>query len=830
MTRVSSRSVVTGALVAAAALFVFREVDPSLIFSSSTPAGGDMGSHVWGPAYLRDHLLPNGRLMGWAPDWYAGFPYLTFYFPLPALLIVALNAVLPYTIAFKIVTILGVCLLPVAAWAFGKLADLPFPTPALLGVATLPFVFDRFHTIYGGNLPATLAGEFSFSLSLCFALVFLGVFARGLRTGRGRGLAAVLLACTGLSHLLPTVFALVAAAAILLFHLDRHRLRFALTSLPVAGLLAGFWLLPFQQRLAYTNDMGWERKTAYGKNLFPFLSSCRADGQGGCAADTFPHVQTWHLAIVFALAAIAIGMAMSRRDRIGRALALTGVTMGAVFAFLPEGRLWNARFLPFWFLSAYLLAALATGDLLRSAAARWSDRPAIGLGSPLVAGALVLVFVALPLGALPSWFPVSTTDRSFVQDWVRWNYTGYEGKDAYPEYRDVVAMMGAVGRDHGCGRTHWEYESEQNRFGTPMALMLLPYWTDGCIASMEGLYFESSATTPYHFLTAAEASARPSNPQRDLPYPASSPDVDAAVRHFQLLGVRYYLAFSDAAKSQAAANQDLELLATTVGGKWHVYEVADSDLVEPLRSAPAVVDGISHAAEDWLEVSAPWFGDPSRWSVPLASSGPASWPRVTASLPDGDVRPIGTGVTVEEPPAGRLPRVRVTNIEASDDGISFDVDRVGVPVLVKTSFFPNWEASGADGPWRVTPNFMVVVPTARHVSLHYGWTAAEMLGWLATMVGIAAVVLLARRPPVAYPPEPEPEPESLGAAEDDLEADEADEAAGDPLPDRAPARTALFDDDADLVDTQAGALGAQDELGVEEVGTEPALVDDRHER
>ena len=44
-------------------------------------------------------------------------------------------------------------------------------------------------------------------------------------------------------------------------------------------------------------------------------------------------------------------------------------------------------------------------------------------------------------------------------------------------------------------------------YGTPMALMLLPFWTDGCIGSMEGLYFEASGTTPYHFLTTSAMSA-----------------------------------------------------------------------------------------------------------------------------------------------------------------------------------------------------------------------------------------------------------------------------------------------------------------------------------
>ena len=49
--------------------------------------------------------------------------------------------------------------------------------------------------------------------------------------------------------------------------------------------------------------------------------------------------------------------------------------------------------------------------------------------------------------------------------------------------------------------------------------MLLPYFTDGCIGSQEGLYFESSTTVPYHFLMQAELSAQGSTPQRDLPYP-----------------------------------------------------------------------------------------------------------------------------------------------------------------------------------------------------------------------------------------------------------------------------------------------------------------------
>ena len=86
---------------------------------------------------------------------------------------------------------------------------------------------------------------------------------------------------------------------------------------------------------------------------------------------------------------------------------------------------------------------------------------------------------------------------------------------------------------------------------------------------------------------------------------------------------------------------------------------------------------------------------------------------------------------------------RVSNVRLDDDRVSFDVDRPGTPVLVRVSYFPNWRARGAEGPWRATPNFMVVVPTSRHVSLHYGRTPVDVAGVGLSLLGAAAVVGLA---------------------------------------------------------------------------------------
>jgi len=115
-------------------------------------------------------------------------------------------------------------------------------------------------------------------------------------------------------------------------------------------------------------------------------------------------------------------------------------------------------------------------------------------------------------------------------------------------------------------------------------------------------------------------------------------------------------------------------------------------------------------------VSEAWYNDPARWAVELAAGGPSEWPRITASTTD--------------PPQKAVAPTTVSDIAQTSDTISFHVTRIGTPVVVKTSYFPNWHAEGANGPWRVTPNLMVVVPTSHDVTLTYDSTQANELGEL----------------------------------------------------------------------------------------------------
>ena len=177
----SHQQVISALIVGGSTLMLFLTLQPELIFSNNTPTGGDMGAHVYGPAFLRDFMLPHFRLNGWSNDWYAGFPMYRFYMLIPALLVLVIDLIAPYGIALKIIAVIGILTLPICTWMFGKFSRLLFPIPEILTLASVVFLYDESFTIYGGNIASTMAGEFSFSISLSLAVLTFGLFIRTLK-------------------------------------------------------------------------------------------------------------------------------------------------------------------------------------------------------------------------------------------------------------------------------------------------------------------------------------------------------------------------------------------------------------------------------------------------------------------------------------------------------------------------------------------------------------------------------------------------------------------------------------------------------------------------
>src|SRR6478735_1845816 len=762
------------AIVVASCGLVLWVLHPSLLLRDTTPNGGDLGAHVWFPAFLRDHLLPNWRMAGWSDDWFGGFPAGQFYFPVPAIVTVLLDVVLPYNVALKLTTAIGPVLMPAAAYSFGRGIRMRRPGPELSAVATVCFLFFKGiattstssaadtavqfnQRIMGGTLVSSLAGEYSFAFALTLALFALGALAFSVRTGRRKALAAVLLAATVMSHVVVGLFAVVGALVIMVvactdrFVVVRHTLGRGAAIGGVAALLTAFWTVPLVATFGYTANMRYEKLTSYVAYLY---------------VDEF----LW----VYLLAAVGLVLGIVFRDRATVIVASIAVIFALVFRLWPELHAWNLRFLPFWYLGIFLLAAIGAAEIVRRLSSEfgrlWVGPPAspdatydadaartgrtyrVVTSTTIIATVVILAIVGL-------WF--NQSQQGFLGYWAKWNETGYENaakkddpnykaaaRKQYPEYRALIDRMSELPP----GRALWEGGGTIDAYGTPLALMLLPYWTHGRIQSFEGLYYESAASTPYVFMAIAplSASGNASNPVRGLDY-LSIANFHDGVRYLRALGGRYYVAHSQAAKDAANADPGLRLIGTSpdvdkqAPEGWSIYEVRDHGLVAPLKYEPVVVAphagtqracfggpaGTDPGPElgDWECVAAGWWSKPANLDRPLAASGPASWKRATAKSAPGVTR-------------RRLPAVRVTDVHQTDNDIRFHVSQTGVPVVVRTSYFPNWEAHGARGPWRLSPNLMVVVPTRHDVRLHFARSGAEKVGGAGSVVGLAGLVAL----------------------------------------------------------------------------------------
>ncbi len=737
--------------VAVVSLSILLLMNVWLAFLPTTPTGGDTGAHVLAPAFMRDELLPNGRLSGWSNSWYSGIPLYYFYFPLPALVIVLLDVLLPYGVAFKLVTLAGVAALPWASYYLARSLSFGRTVSVVAAGGAGGFLVMESFTILGGNIPSTLAGEYSFSWALALGLIYLGMLIRSIDDRRLLPWAGVMLALTSLAHIVVTIAVVLASLAVLVVRSGTGR---TILTWVLGFSIAAFWALPLAARLDLTANMGWIPLSGLD--------------------DVFP-IEIWAVGL---LAVVGAVIAWRKTAYSAVVLTLTFLWPLAGYFLLPQGRVWNGRFLPFWFFGLHFLAAVAVGSGVKALARRlprshttWWLRGAwvvlVGLAAIWVAGSSppgliapawkASVWVVLAIGligllltvALPPRIDFSRTAPllgisvfvvagmlavNFIAGWSRWNYYGYERKESWPEYEALMAEIDQLPN----GRLQWEGNSDLNKYGTPMALMLTDYWSKGH-PSQEGLFFESSITTPFHFINSSEMSLDASNPIPGLRY--HDFDFDRGLQHLQLYGVRYYIAFTEEAKEKARSDPRLREIVESQ--PFIVFELPSTDLVEVATNIPAVYEEPGHlplvgllnlgeGSDDeegqmsFQDFALAWYEDLDNLDHLVTAEGPSAWPRVTS--PD-ELEPSPVAVTGV-----------VSNIELTNDRISFDTTAVGAPHLVKVSYFPNWTAYGAEGPYRATPSLMVVVPNSQHVELRFEPTWAE---WTGRMLTLAALALLA---------------------------------------------------------------------------------------
>ncbi|MFH7880720.1 MAG: 6-pyruvoyl-tetrahydropterin synthase-related protein [Candidatus Aenigmatarchaeota archaeon] len=655
-------------------IFLFSYFNPSLIFSNTTLSGGDTVSHNYLVYYLKNYLLPNGKIIGWSPDWYAGFPIFRYYFFLPYLIAVFISYFTSLQISLRIISILGIFLLPLTTFIGMKILKFKFPIPSVSSLFSLIFLFSESFTIYGANIPSTLAGEISYSISFSILILLVAFLYKGINENKYLIKNSFLLALTSLNHLYTTSLLFFSSAFFLFKKYEfLKRLKYLFLFYFIGFSLISFWLIPFVFYSNFMTSLGWiQDRRIELLFLKPFI-----------------------FFYFFAL----IGFIHAKRKNDERIFFFGFIVLIslAFFFLLPNGHLFNCRYLPFFYFFILLIAAYGFSEFLTKILKRKTY--------------IFLLFFSFLI------FYFIKNSITYIDFWIKWNYEGIEAKQYSKTFFNLMDYL----RSLPYGRIYHEYSSEHDKFGSPRILELIPYFTGK--PTMEGLLIESAISAPFHFWMQAELSSKPSCP---ISYVGCTSLTSNGIKHLELFNIKYIIAYSKELKEILENRENIRFLKEI--DEFKVYElVGNNNYVVVPNFKP-----VRFSSKNWMEYSLKWFKNIDYLDIPLVFS-------------DERNENFVDGYNIEVLPKIPLETNCKINEKIKNEEIRFETNCLGIPHLIKVSYSPNWKVEGASKIYLASPSFMLVIPEKNEVRIYFGLSFFDYIGIFFTIISPFLIFLVWRK-------------------------------------------------------------------------------------
>ncbi|MGC9965211.1 MAG: 6-pyruvoyl-tetrahydropterin synthase-related protein [Syntrophobacteraceae bacterium] len=700
----------------------------SFLFESTLIAGGDTPSHFISAVAISRGLRAFFSPVTWINGAFGGFPLFLQYFPLPFYMTAIVSLAVSLKIAFKLVTLAAIIPLPAAAYLCLRRLGYQQNTAAIGAALSLPFLFMTENSMWGGNILSSLSGEFAFGISLIFYVIFTGKLYADISSRKSPWGASVLESLIALSHGYGVVQSAMGTAY---FLLRGGGLRYILKLHAAAFGLAAFWLLPLLWRISWNS---------------PFVNSWRFTSWAEIAPPllwpSFAGVLMIALSGIRGLFTRKTGFAAIFKDSIeGPEFYLFWQSAIALLAFClaPYMGLADSRFLPFAHIMAALLGAVGWGRFLSRL-----PRPNLWLA------AFFIGIIALSLTRLTA-----------VDSWIQWNYSGMESKPLWNSYSHLNQYLSG---DRNSPRVVYEHSEITNGAGSTRAFELLPYYSGR--STLEGLYMQSSLSSPFVFYIQSEFTEIPSCNYSQYHY--SRPDPNRAADHLRLFNVSQVIAASNNIANALDYSPAYELTMTFP--PYRIYRLrqrADS-YVEPLRFKPLRIP-----PRDWRKVQFEWFRK-SSLRVPLVVASQDSPGNFWKDLQFYD----GTPERIPEVPFQQAPEapdsktpIPETSVprppnawpadseiraraDLGDGRITIDTSKPGHPLWIKVSYHPDWRITeGAGELYPASPAFMLLVPRTPRVVLTFD-TASGVYFWGKVLSLFTIVLLILKALPVRtiFPP------------------------------------------------------------------------------
>ena len=681
-------------------LIIFLRIE--LVFSDLLPTGGDMGAHIVPTKFFVTELFNNFKLSGWSQDWFAGYPVYYFYFPLPPIITSLLNFIFPFSISFKTMVLISQVLLVVSIEMLMRKNSREFSFYGF-GVGLLYLLTESF-TIFGGNLASSLAGQYSFTYSIAFGNLSIFYLVKS-KYKYSIEIAALLIGLSVLSHLIP-----------FMIYLPIFAFYFVKSNIKIYKKISAFLFFLFVAvRFSIVLFLNLEFTTNMTYTPYSQLSDL-------VKSDVLP------LVIGTAIYIISSKSKTSLKAISGFEIYLLFISI-YLFFYGPESALWNGRVVPFFNLGIIILffnllhfdiknltkkiqgkyplllfILLINSYFMYLYYSKWGNTYSITTISVIL---IVLVMFLISINSRNFLFYTTIVSLTFgtlsyLPHWLNWNFSGYESKSNWTDITTLYEGLDTLEP----GRIMWEPNSDLNKYGTPMVLMTIPMFTDH--QSVEGLYFDSSITTPFHFLTVSGLAERPSNPVGGLTY--INGEFDKGFRLMEDLGVDYFIAYTSSIKDKANKDENFNFLFSNE--VFNVYSI-NTEKVELV-------------GDNLYIFESPDFYERLRNAVLRAGSEQSFFESAYKNFKDElNYKIIENYDESYADPGDKNTTLLISDLNIQNELITFKTNKPNQLHLIKVSYFPNWKIKNGYGPFRISPSFMAVIPKDEFVEIKFESSKTE---------------------------------------------------------------------------------------------------------
>jgi len=749
-------------------LFIASFLDVRLVFWDTMLSGGDSISWYQVANHLKEQLIPNVRLYGWDMANFCGYPNFNFYFIPPFLLAVFISYLgFPLTSGLKIAMAFGWYFLPVSVYLGLRLMAFRFPAPIIGACATLLFLFNETYTMFGGNILSTLAGEFCYMFAFSLLPFFMGSMIKGFSNKKRVIINGLTLGLIGLSHL----FVFIPAISVILYgFFTKKRTKYLVQVCAIGFGLMAFWILPLiAWRNLYTVPVYMIWQSFVSIKLFLFSSAILGvllmpmiAFQNIPLKNNLDHHSStifYNIRIAFGILCVIATLTFvnyglfciigSQADiislsRITGWFFLTVFTAWIIFIVLvtPMGKTACQQFCADAKDTGVVLWLIGV-CIIMYCCAHFLKVPDIRFLPPILLIIIILIFSFyvghylsfLSLGIqfmslvfiLICVYAIVVLNEKNVQNWYTDTFKGMEHTRGIDDLKELSTYLQA-NNSLNAPRVGYEKCSRYGPYGGDRVFESLYLYSER--QTLEGIHYSSSLASKFLAFLQTEFSKEIKTP---TPYILSQINPELLTIHMHLYNISQLILLSPQVKE--IFHQSPQFIHEKDIGHFTVFRLKEDSpgYISTLTYPPVLYTGAG-----WLEgFYHQWFKSVENSKIFFVPSSYVKHPEDRAIFQaQTDVLTVKPSFLINKYPCNTEMESHLSHFK-----VKFRTSAVGVPHLIRVSYFPNWKVSGAHGVYPVSPHFMMVIPRSNEVILTYSRCIWEILGWFITGFTILALLL-----------------------------------------------------------------------------------------